>query len=115
MKYSAQRVEQVLSLVEQGVCASEICRQCDITDTTFYTWKKLYQGLNAAGIELHRQLSQHNRDLNKQVETLQQDKAALQSVIDAQLNTEGKEQQIHPLLNQHPITQHHARKLLQLS
>jgi len=113
MEYSAAQVAEVLQLAEAGVAPGEICRRCNITDTTYYSWKKRYQGLNEAGIELHRALTRQQRELEREISRLQQDNAALQSVVDA-LDPQRRQQQLAPLLQRQQISPRHARRLLQL-
>ena len=112
MKHSSSTIEQALWMADSGLPASEICRHLKISDTTFYNWKAKFHGLNSAGIDLCIQMAQENRTLKRQLDRLQFEKQALQSLItDACSETPGQEL-IHTLMNIQPITEQQARTLL---
>lgn len=114
MKTQSAIIEQALFMAECGVLASTICDRLKITDTTFYNWKRRFNGLNATAIDQLTELQQTNRLLQKQVKQLSLDKQVLQDVIRNSLPTENREQQIPGIMDTQPITTNRVRQLLLL-
>ncbi|WP_271274382.1 transposase [Aliamphritea hakodatensis] len=114
MKSRSAIIEQALFMAECGVLASTICDRLKITDTTFYNWKRRFNGLNAAAIDQLTDLQQRNRLLQKQVEQLNLDKQILQDVLCNSLQTEHREQKIPGILESQPVTNNRARQLMLL-
>lgn len=78
--FSEEQILTILRAVEAGAGAAETCRKHGITETTFYRWKRKYQGMGIA--EMRReQLEEENRKLKQIVADLTLDKAMLQEVL----------------------------------
>ena len=43
-KFTEEQIVQALQDVKAGTPAVQICRELDITQTTFYRWRKKYDG-----------------------------------------------------------------------
>jgi putative transposase len=114
MQFSSSVIEHTLYLSECGRTVSEICKITGVSDTTFYNWKEKFNGLNAAGIDLYLHMEKENRELNRKIGLLLLDKAALQCVINKNLDKNEKKQQIEYLLTKQPITKQRAQCLLLL-
>lgn len=104
-------------MAECGVPTSTLCERLNITDTTFYGWKKHYSGLNATAISRLHQLERQNRKLAKQLQQLQLDKQTLQTALQDPLLMQGlsgqtREELITRILSRQPITRNRARQLL---
>ena len=59
----------------------EVCRKMQISEQTFYRWKKKFGGLGVAEVRRLKVLEQENRDLKRLVADLSLDKAMLQDVL----------------------------------
>jgi putative transposase len=59
----------------------EICRSLQITEQTFYRWKKKYRGLGTPEIRELRQLREENKKLKQLVADLTLDKHILQESL----------------------------------
>ena len=58
-----------------------MCSQNNISEQTFYRWKKKYGGMGVVELRRLRQLEEENRKLKQLVADLSLDKAMLQEVI----------------------------------
>ena len=66
---------------EEGTVIGEVCLEARILETTFYNWRKKYNGLTPSEMKRLRQLEEENGKLKKIVADLSLDKAMLQDVI----------------------------------
>lgn len=60
--------EQSISILreaEAGVSARELCRKHVISDATFYTWRKKYDGMEVPGVKYRKLLEDENARLRK--------------------------------------------------
>lgn len=70
-----------LRQAEAGTPVAEICRKLEITETTFYRWKKKYGGLGVSELRELKQLKEENRKLKQLVADLSLDKSILQEAL----------------------------------
>jgi putative transposase len=63
-----------LRQAESGTPVADICRKLQVTETTFYRWKKKYGGLGVSELRELRQLREENRKLKQVVADLTLDK-----------------------------------------
>lgn len=70
-----------LRQAEAGTPVVEICRKLEVTETTFYRWKKKYGGLGISELRELRQLREENRKLKDVVADLTLDKVILQESL----------------------------------
>ena len=80
-KYTDEQVAMALRQAEAGTPVAEICRKLGITETTFYRWKKKFEGLGVPELRELRQLREENRRLKGLVADLSLDKEILQEAI----------------------------------
>jgi len=75
--------QQVMALrqAESGTPVSEICRKLQITEATFYRWKKKFGGLGVPELRELRQLRDENGRLKRLVADLSVDKEILQEAL----------------------------------
>ena len=66
---------------ESVVPVGEICRKLDVSEATFYRWKKKYGGLDLPELRELRQLREENQKLKRLVADLSLDKVMLQDVL----------------------------------
>jgi putative transposase len=70
-----------LKQAELGISVEEVCRKMDISDATFYVWRKKYGGIGPSELRRLRQLEEENRKLKQIVADLSLDKAMPQAVV----------------------------------
>lgn len=76
-RFSEGQIIQALRQAEAGTPVAEICRKLEITETSFYRWKKKYGGLGVSELRELRQLREENRKLKQLVADLSLDKHIL--------------------------------------
>ena len=83
MKKSSFTEEQIsfaLKQAETGTPVADIVRKLEISEQTFYRWKK-YSGLLPSELKRLRQLEDENKRLKQMVAELSLDKQMLQEVL----------------------------------
>jgi putative transposase len=80
-KFSEAQIAFILRQAEEGTAIGEVCRKAGISEATFYSWRKQYNGLTPSEMKRLRQLEEENGKLKKIVADLSLDKAMLQDVI----------------------------------
>ena len=83
MKKSSFTEEQIsfaLKQAETGTPVADIVRKLEISEQTFYRWKK-YSGLLPSELKRLRQLEDENKRLKQMVAELSLDKQLLQEVL----------------------------------
>ena len=73
-KFTDDEIVQALRQVESGTPAAQLCRKLGITQTTFYRWRKKYDGVKEGGSREVRQLRDENQKLKEIVTDLLLDK-----------------------------------------
>ena len=63
-RFSEQQIIAILKGGESGVPAREICHNHNISDATFYTWRRKYAGMEAQDIKRLKQLEEENNHLS---------------------------------------------------
>jgi putative transposase len=84
MKRSSFTPEQIafaLKQADSGTPVAEIVRRLEISEQTFYRWKKKYGGLMPSELKRLRQLEDENKRLKQMVADLSLDKHMLQEVL----------------------------------
>ena len=64
-RFTEQQIVAILKAGEAGVPAKEICRKHNISDATFYTWRKKYRGMETEDIRRLKQLEAENGKLKR--------------------------------------------------
>ena len=80
-RFSSEQITMALRQVEAGTPVAEICRSLQVTEATFYRWKKKYGSLGTPEIRELRQLRDENRKLKQLVADLTLDKHILQESL----------------------------------
>jgi len=80
-KFTEEQIAFALKQAETGTPVREVIRKMDITEQTFYRWKKKYGGMMPSDLRRLRQLEEENRQLKKLVADLSLDKQMLQDVL----------------------------------
>jgi putative transposase len=84
-RYTEAQIAFALRQAASGTPVAEIVRKLNVTETTFYRWKKLYANLGIAEIRRLKQLEEDNRRLKQLVADLSLDKQMLQDVLSKKL------------------------------
>jgi putative transposase len=80
-RYTAEQVAFALRQAESGTPVPEVCRKMEISEQTFYRWKKKYAGMGVSEVRKLRILEEENRKLKQLVADLSLDKQMLQDVL----------------------------------
>lgn len=80
-RFTEAQIVFALRQAESGTAVEEVTRKLEISEATFYRWKKKYAGLDSAEIRRLRQLEEENTKLKRLVADLSLDKAMLQDVL----------------------------------
>ncbi len=76
--------EQIIPLLKQheaGVTVAVICREQNISSSTFYKWKAKYGGMEVSEAKRLRQLEDENAKLKRLVADLSLDNVALKDLL----------------------------------
>ena len=84
-KFKEAQIAFALRQTETGTRVAEVCRKMDISDATFYNWKKKYGGLGISEVRSLKQLEEENRKLKQLVADLRLDKKMFQDVLSKKL------------------------------
>jgi putative transposase len=80
-RYSEEQIVQILGEAAKGNVA-EVCRKYSIGDSTYYKWRKRYDGMGVADVHKLRMLEEENRKLKRVVGEKELDIDALQAVLE---------------------------------
>ena len=64
-RYSAEQIVKILREAERAQSAREVIRRYDITEQTFYRWKKVYAGMEVADVKKLKAIQEENARLKK--------------------------------------------------
>ena len=80
-KYSAEQIVTKLReadvLIGKGMTLGEVCRQLEITDVTYYRWRKEYGGLRVDQAKRLKEIEAENARLRKVIADLTIDNSIL--------------------------------------
>ena len=80
-RFTEQQIVAILKAGEAGVAAQEICRKHNISDATFYTWRKKYRGMETEDIRRLKQLEAENQKLKRLLADSMLDNDALKAAL----------------------------------
>ena len=66
-RYSPEQIVKILREAEGSQSAREVVRRYNVTEQTFYRWKKVYAGMEVADIKKLRAMQEENMRLKKLV------------------------------------------------
>ena len=64
-RFTEQQIVAILQEGEAGIPVKEICRKHNISDATFYTWRKKYRGMETEDLRRLKQLEAENGKLKR--------------------------------------------------
>ena len=79
--HGEEEILRVLREAESGDPVVEVCRKHEISQQTFYLWRKKYAGLGLQELRELRQLRDENAKLKRLVADLSLDRHILQEII----------------------------------
>ena len=80
-RFSEEQIAMALRQADAGTSVAEICRKLEISETTFFRWKKKFGGLGVPELRELKQLRDENRKLKGLVADLSLDKSILQEAL----------------------------------
>jgi putative transposase len=80
-RFTEEQITYALHQAESGVPVAEICRKMQVTEQSFYRWKRKYAGMGVAELRRLKHLERENRKLKQIVADLSLDKQMLQDVL----------------------------------
>ena len=84
-KFTEGQIVFALRQAELGTPVKEVIRKMEITEQTFYRWKRKYGGLGVNELRRLKQLEEENRQLKQMVADLSLDKHMLQEALSKKL------------------------------
>ena len=80
-RFTNEQIAMALRQAESGTPVAEICRKLEISEQTFYRWKKRFGGMGVSELRELKQLKEENRKLKQIVADLSLDKTILQEAL----------------------------------
>jgi len=84
-KYSAEQIVKKLreadAALTSGSTVEQVCRQLEISDATYYNWRKQYGQMKLDQVRNFKSLQKENARLKKLVADLSLDKAILEEAL----------------------------------
>jgi len=80
-RFSAEQIIRALREVEAGRPVADLCRQLNVSEPTFYRWKKQFGDLGVAELRELRVLRDENKKLKQVVADLTLDKQILREAL----------------------------------
>ena len=80
LRHTEEQIIAIIKRHEGGSKASELCREFNISDATFYKWKAKFGGMDVSDAKRLRSLEDENRRLKQIVADLTLDNQALKAV-----------------------------------
>jgi putative transposase len=80
-KFTEEQIVSALRQAEAGTPVVDICRKMEITETTFYRWKRRFAGLDVSEVRELKQLRDGDRKLKQLVAELRLDKRILKDAL----------------------------------
>lgn len=80
-RFSEEQIVRLLKEAEAGTGVPDLCRRHNITQTTFYRWKKKYGGMEVSDARKLKSLEDENRRLKKLLAESMLEIAAIKDVL----------------------------------
>ncbi len=84
-RFTEEQIAFALRQAETGVPVKGVCRKLQVSEQTFYRWKKKFGGLGVAEVRRLKHLEDEVRRLKQLVADLSLDKAMLQDALGKRL------------------------------
>jgi len=80
-RFSKEQIISILKQQESGIATSDVCREHNISASTFYSWKGKFGGINVSEAKRLKALEAENAQLKRLVAELSLDKVALKDLL----------------------------------
>ena len=80
-RFTEEQIIRMLKEAEAGLPIKELCRKHNISDVTFYTWRKKYGGMEVSEARRLKGLEQENAKLKKLLAESMLDNEALKAAL----------------------------------
>ncbi|WP_349343552.1 IS3 family transposase [Marinobacter sp. MMG032] len=115
-RFSDEQIINILKEAEAGLAVKELCRKYNISDATFYTWRKKFGGMEVSEARRLKAVEDENAKLKKLLAESLLDNEALKAALNRKLLTvENKREAVRAMQEQTPISQRRACFLVGLS
>jgi putative transposase len=84
-RFSEHQIIKVLKQVEGGRSVQDVCRECGVSQATYYNWKSKYGGMEASDIRKLKDLRAENQRLKQMYANLSLENEALKDIIEKKL------------------------------
>ena len=84
-RFTEEQIAFALRQAEGGASVRDVCRKMQISEQTFYRWKKKFAGMGVAEVRRLKQLEEENRRLKQLVADLSLDRQILQDALKGKL------------------------------
>jgi len=65
-RYSSEQIVGILQEAERGECTiGEVCRKHQVSEATFYRWRRMYGNMQVSEVKRLRELEQENGRLKR--------------------------------------------------
>ena len=79
-RFTEEQIVRILQEAEAGTPVRDVCRKHNVTEQTFYRWRKQYAGMEVSDIKQMKSLQRENEELKKVVAELTLDNRMLRDV-----------------------------------
>tara|TARA_R110002012_G_scaffold207335_1_gene377373 strand:- start:1124 stop:1387 length:264 start_codon:yes stop_codon:yes gene_type:complete len=79
-RFTEEQIVKVLQEAEGGAQVRELCRKYNVTEQTFYRWRKQFAGMAVSDVKQMKALARENEELKKVVAELTLDNRMLKDV-----------------------------------
>ena len=83
--HSTEEIIRILGQADGVETAQSVCREHNISEQTFYRWKKKFGGMGVKELRRLKSLEDENRRLKSLVADLSREKQILQNVLSKEL------------------------------
>ncbi|MFT6420435.1 MAG: putative transposase [Porticoccus sp.] len=80
-RFTEEQIIPILKEAEAGLPVKELCRKYNISDATFYTWRKKYGGLEVSEARRLKALEEENARFKKLLAESMLDTEALKAAL----------------------------------
>jgi len=108
-RFSNEQIVQAVRQAEAGTPVVEICRKLNITETTFYRWKKWFTGLDVSDVR------DENRKLKQLVAELTLDKQILREALGKMVSPPQRRTAVQRAVDAFGVSQLPACRVLHVS
>lgn len=84
-RFTETQIIKILKEVESGRLVKEVCREYGVGESTYYTWKSKYGGMQASDVRRLKDLEDENKRLKQMFAELSLDHKILKEIIEKKL------------------------------